>query len=311
MDFRTWNPDTVNWITLGFMSCWVVFMVTLERFFPYRKGLKIFRDGFWLDFFWYTIAQSYVLKIVIFDYIIAPAKIKLGFAHADYFSGWPLIAIVPVFFVFHDFYIYWFHRFQHESKILWRTHEAHHSVKEVDWLAGSRSHALEILINQTVEFLPIFFLLDVKTALIVVPIKATIDACWGMYIHSNIDVHSGKLQYFINGPEMHQWHHADHREVFYSNYGTKLAIWDWIFGTGFLPGLKPLSYAIFKPTNYGLPYEYPRGFFAQFVFAFKRFNVEKLESIPVVKKHLEFWPSLGRMLTEQNASEESDDRNLA
>ena len=62
------------------------------------------------------------------------------------------------FFVVHDFYIYWFHRLQHRSAILWRIHEAHHATPEVDWLSGSRSHALEILINQTVEFAPIFLL---------------------------------------------------------------------------------------------------------------------------------------------------------
>ena len=39
-------------------------------------------------------------------------------------------------------------------------------------------------------------------------IKGTIDAVWGMYIHSNIDVRAGVLQYVLNGPEMHRWHHA-------------------------------------------------------------------------------------------------------
>jgi len=62
------------------------------------------------------------------------------------------------FLVTHDLYIYLFHRLQHASKILWRTHEAHHSGKEVDFLAGSRSNALEIIINQTIEFAPIIIL---------------------------------------------------------------------------------------------------------------------------------------------------------
>ena len=279
-------------ITTTILFLWVPFMVTLERLYPYTKNIKFFREGWWLDFFWYTIFQSYFLKILIFDYIIAPLKTSLGLADSGIISHWPIWALVLLFLVTHDFYIYWFHRLQHNTKIFWRTHEAHHSVKTVDWLAGSRSHALEIIINQTIEFAPIFLLLDVKTAAIVVPIKALLDATWGMWIHANVDVHSGKLQYFFNGPEMHQWHHSNHREVFYSNYSTKFAFWDWIFGTGFLPGLQPFKYEFLKPQEFGLPYEYPREYFLQHAFAFKRFDVKKAENAVGVKSYIEWTKAL-------------------
>ncbi|HEY4788973.1 MAG TPA: sterol desaturase family protein, partial [Bacteroidales bacterium] len=176
----------------------------------------------------------------------------------------------------HDFYIYWFHRLQHHNKWLWRTHEAHHSGREIDWLAGSRSHFLEIMINQTIEFIPIFFLLDNHTAAFVYPVKALLDAVWGMWIHANINVKSGKLQYIINGPEMHQWHHGNHEEVFYKNFSTKLAVWDWIFGTGYLPNLKPLKAYFIKPAMFGLPYSFPREYFTQTVYSFKRFDIFNL-----------------------------------
>jgi sterol desaturase/sphingolipid hydroxylase (fatty acid hydroxylase superfamily) len=166
----------------------------------------------------------------------------------------------------HDFYIYWFHRWQHNSKILWRTHEAHHSVKEVDWIAGSRSHVVEIIINQTIEFAPIILL---GADPIVVPIKACIDAVWGMYIHSNINVRSGKWQYFINGPEMHQWHHAETVETYFANYATKFAFWDWMFGTAYLPNT--------KPNVFGLPYKYPKDYFLQHAFSVKRFDEDELK----------------------------------
>ena len=101
------------------------------------------------------------------------------------------------------------------------------------------------------------------------PIKALLDAVWGMYIHANIDVRSGKLQYIINGPEMHQWHHSNDRAVFFANYSTKFAVWDWLFGTAYLPGRK-------KPREFGLPYDYPRDYFLQHVFAVKRFEERSL-----------------------------------
>ncbi len=47
----------------------ILFMI-LERLFPYTKGQKLFREGFFDDFALYTIAQSYILSILIFSGII-------------------------------------------------------------------------------------------------------------------------------------------------------------------------------------------------------------------------------------------------
>ncbi|MCU0327600.1 MAG: sterol desaturase family protein [Chitinophagales bacterium] len=257
---------------------WAILMIVLEQLYPYQKDLKIFRRGFWLDLVWYTLIQSYFLQIVIFEWIIKPIRLYAFPDDHGLISHWPFWAIVLFFLVTHDFYIYWFHRLQHQIAFFWRTHEAHHSVRDVDWLAGSRSHFTEILINQTIEFLPIFLLLDAHSASYMVIIKGVIDATWGMWIHANVDVRSGKLQYFFNGPEMHQWHHANHHEVFYKNFSTKLAIWDWLFGTGFLPGLKPLSFDFIKPKIYGLPYAYPNGFFSQLIYALVRYDFSTFEN---------------------------------
>lgn len=257
---------TIVYYTTSILVLSVFVFVWLERKYPYTKGLPIFRDGFWVDLIWYTFIQSYFLQILIFDYIITPLDRTYHLSKLQLVGSWPVALQVLFFLVIHDFYIYWFHRAQHNSKLLWRTHEAHHSNKEVDWLAGTRSHSLEILINQTIEFAPIVLL---GANPIVVPIKALIDAVWGMYIHSNIDVRSGKLQYFINGPEMHQWHHANDRAVFYANYSTKFAVWDWIFGTAYLPGRK-------KPAEYGLYYDYPKDYFLQHLFAVKKVDEQKL-----------------------------------
>jgi sterol desaturase/sphingolipid hydroxylase (fatty acid hydroxylase superfamily) len=258
--------QTIVYYTTGILVLSVLVFIWLERKFPYTKGMPIFRDGFWVDLVWYTFIQSYFLKIFIFDYIIMPLDKTWHLSSLHLVSSWPVAVQVLFFLVVHDFYIYWFHRAQHHSKLLWRTHEAHHSNKEVDWLAGTRSHSLEILINQTVEFAPIVLL---GANPMVVPIKALLDATWGMYIHSNIDVRSGKLQYFINGPEMHQWHHSNDRAVFYANYSTKFSLWDWLFGTAYLPEHR-------KPDEFGLPYEYPRDYFLQHFFAVKRVDEKKL-----------------------------------
>jgi sterol desaturase/sphingolipid hydroxylase (fatty acid hydroxylase superfamily) len=237
-----------------------ILFIILERLFPYTKGQEIFREGFFDDLALYTIAQSYILSIIIFSFIINTIDESTGLSRLKLFADIPIWIQLIFFTITHDIYIYFMHRWQHSNKWLWRIHEAHHSPKKVDWLSGSRSHALEILINQTVEFAPIVLL---GAPVEVISYKGTISAVWGMYIHSNIDVKTGWLQKIINGPEMHRWHHSTGKGR-NRNFATKFAIWDWIFGTAYLPTS--------KPDEYGLKTYFPKNYFSQTLFAFRRFK---------------------------------------
>ncbi|HYQ17030.1 MAG TPA: sterol desaturase family protein [Polyangiaceae bacterium] len=243
----------MSWTLLSpaIIVAWALILSLLERIFPYNRQ-RLFRPGFFTDLVGYGLLQSYALGLLISG-LIALIDRSTGWSKLGLVSHWPVLGQLFFFFVLHDFYIYWFHRLQHYSDTLWRIHEAHHSVDDVDWLAGTRSHAFEILINQTVEFLPIVLL---GAAPEVALMKATLDAVWGMYIHSNLDVRVGLLQRVFNGPQMHRWHHARELEMPGKNFATKLAIWDWLFGTAYLPEHKPKSYGLAEPG-------YPKlGFFA-------------------------------------------------
>ncbi|MDH3252780.1 MAG: sterol desaturase family protein [Ignavibacteria bacterium] len=243
------------------IACWAVVLAILERKFPYVPGYKVFRQGFWTDFFWYTLFQSYFLALVI-AYIINTADQVTGGSRLGLVRGWPLWVQLVFFLVTHDFWQYWFHRFQHRTFLLWRTHEAAHAPLHVDWLAGSKSHASEILIAQTVEFAPIFLL----GASPEIPIlKGLIDALWGMYNHSNINLKTGWFLYVFNGPELHRWHHDLEVPRGGVNLSTKLSLWDWLLGTAYYPKSR-------KAGKYGLsegiafPYE---SYFAQVLHPFR------------------------------------------
>jgi len=232
-----------------------ILLIALERLFPYDRRQRFLRAGFWGDLVGYALVQSYLLGLVIAR-ITAWLDGATGLSRLHLVSGWSVPAQVAFFVVTHDLYIYLFHRLQHASPLLWRIHEAHHATTDVDWLSGSRSHALEILINQTIEFAPIVLL---GAAPEVAYIKLTIDALWGMYVHANLDVRTGRLQRLINGPEMHRWPHAiEIRDGV--NFATKLAFWDWLFGTAHLPAR--------KPSGYGLREAFPSGYVAQQIHAF-------------------------------------------
>jgi sterol desaturase/sphingolipid hydroxylase (fatty acid hydroxylase superfamily) len=255
------HMSKVERLSLGAIGTSAVIFALFERIIPYSKGQSLFREGFLDDFALYTIAQSYVLGIVIFSIIIARLDAVAGLSRLQLLSRWPLWLQVTFFVVTHDFYIYWMHRWQHRNRYLWRLHEAHHSPRSVDWLSGSRSHCLEILINQTIEFVPIVLL---GAAPDVVPLKGAISAVWGMYIHSNLNVHTGRLQWIINGPEMHRWHHTTGRGM-RSNYSTKLAIWDWMFATAYLPADQ-------RAKVYGVRTLFPKHYVAQTLYAFRPFR---------------------------------------
>ena len=47
-----------------------IFFIIVERIWPYTKGQEVLREGFFDDLALYTIAQSYILGILIFTYII-------------------------------------------------------------------------------------------------------------------------------------------------------------------------------------------------------------------------------------------------
>lgn len=259
--------STAELSSMILIASFAVIFIILERIFPYNKGQKILRAGFFDDLALYTIAQSYILGIIIFNYIIHFMDTTSGPYRLSLFSNIPIWIQLIFFTITHDFYIYWMHRWQHKNKWLWRIHEAHHSPEKVDWLSGSRSHALEILINQTIEFTPIV-LLGAPPA--VVAYKGVISAVWGMYIHSNLNIKEGRLQFIINGPEMHRWHHTTGKGR-NRNFSTKLAIWDWIFKTSYFPDNE-------KAQRYGLISSFPIHYIAQFFYAFRSFKRRKINT---------------------------------
>lgn len=249
--------DSIRLWSVVTIACSAFVLIVLERFFPYQPQ-RFARKGIGTDLIMYALVQSYVMGLLI-SYLISMIDDHTTLDRWHAVRDLPLTVQFAVFFITHDFYIYWFHRWQHSNPVLWRLHEAHHSTVDVDWLSGSRSHSLEILVNQTIEFAPILLLASPEIAVV----KGAVDAVWGMYIHSNIDVRTGWLQYIINGPEMHRWHHARDGAAHNKNFSTKLAIWDWMFGTAFRPTDS-------KPGAYGIGIEYPQNYFKQHVYAFRR-----------------------------------------
>jgi sterol desaturase/sphingolipid hydroxylase (fatty acid hydroxylase superfamily) len=253
-----------EYVSIIIIVSWALMLTALERIIPYQVGYPMFRKGYWMDFFWYTLVQSYFLGVLI-AFFIRWINRDGSVSGLHLITAWPLVLQVLFFVISHDIWQYWFHRIQHNNKYWWRTHEAAHATPEVDWLVGSRSHALEILVAQTVEFAPIV-LLGARPE--VALIKGTLDAVWGMYNHANIRVDHGKLIYFFNGPQLHRWHHNNNNPGTGVNFSTKLSVWDWIWKTAYLPKPDERPAYGFKGIDKYPVYSY----FRQFAYAFRKFK---------------------------------------
>lgn len=229
-------------------------IIALERWRPYDRQ-RFWRRGLWVDLIGYAVIQSAVLSIAI----DAAVRWLDGAIGTRWVTGWSFAGQLAFFVVTHDLYIYWFHRAQHRFGWLWRLHEAHHSAREVDWIAGARSHALEIAINQTIEVAAMVLLGASPEVMLA---KGAISVVSGMWIHANVRLSLGPLAWLINGPAQHRWHHAIDFAPPGKNFATKLALWDHLFGTAEArPG---------KPAGYGLADGFPDGFLAQQAHAFRR-----------------------------------------
>jgi sterol desaturase/sphingolipid hydroxylase (fatty acid hydroxylase superfamily) len=200
----------------------------------------------------YSLVQGYVLGVFV-AFLVHRMEPFAWPARVTVIARLPVVAQLAFFLVLHDLLLYWFHRWQHASRIMWRTHEPHHTNTEIDWVAGSRASPFEIILTEVMKYAPIVLLSAPPEVAV---LRGTIDAVWGMYLHSNIDVRSGFLQYVINGPEMHRWHHALDDAARNKNFATKFAVWDWLFGTAYRPREE-------RPRAYGIAEGVRDGYIAQ------------------------------------------------
>jgi len=233
-----WYVNYFYWLIALSLIVWA-----LEVFFPWRKNQSVFRKDFWLDTF-YMFFNFYIFKLIIF---IAFSNLTskffldvLGGEFKDFaifnMSGYELWIQLLVFFVVTDF-IQWFTHVQlHKYEFLWRFHKVHHSVEEMGFAAHLRYHWMENIFYTPMKYIVVmlFFGFEPASAFIVYYLSIAI----GHLNHANIKLTYGPLKYIFNNPVMHLWHHSynlpeDRRKGV--NFGISLSVWDYIFGTSYVP----------------------------------------------------------------------------
>jgi sterol desaturase/sphingolipid hydroxylase (fatty acid hydroxylase superfamily) len=148
------------------------------------------------------------------------------------------LQVIEVLFIA-DTGFYLAHRAFHAIPFLWRFHAVHHSIEEMDWLAGHRVHPVDQVLTKTASYLPVFALGFSDAAF---AIFGVIYFWQSLLIHSNVRVNFGPLKWIVASPQFHHWHHANEPAAIDRNFAGQLPLIDALAGTLFLPDRMPTTY---------------------------------------------------------------------
>lgn len=245
-------------------------LLTWEQLAPWRRQPRV-REGFWLDAF-YLLFNFYLFGLLGFQALATTthtafldALSALGVSDLALVDvgGLPKVAQLTLYLALRDLLQYGVHRLLHAVPLLWRFHQVHHSVRQMGVAANLRFHPMETIVYRSLEAIPmalVSFGLDDMFAVYAFGLVV------GHWNHANIRLPLGPLRYVLNGPQMHIFHHAaTPPRPHGANFGVVLSVWDWVFGTAWMPD---------EGRDHALGFEgverYPRGFLAQLVAPLRR-----------------------------------------
>ena len=142
-----------------------------------------------------------------------------------------------------DFSYYVLHFLYHKVPFLWAFHKVHHSSTALNPVTQYRIHPIELIINNLRALVVITIVNSMfdylnrgyfapQTYFGVNILLLTFNS-WGSNLrHSHVKLtYFNWLENFLISPFQHQIHHSSQKELYDKNLGSKLAIWDRIFGT--------------------------------------------------------------------------------
>jgi sterol desaturase/sphingolipid hydroxylase (fatty acid hydroxylase superfamily) len=127
-----------------------------------------------------------------------------------------------------DLFLYWIHRGMHRQRTLWLTHVFHHTIDQLWWLSGSRTSVTHLLLFAVPQILIGYYVLQFTG--MEAGIAFSIGVVVNVWIHTNISVNLGSLQWLLITPDYHRLHHST-RGLSGKNLGFVFTIWDRMFGT--------------------------------------------------------------------------------
>jgi sterol desaturase/sphingolipid hydroxylase (fatty acid hydroxylase superfamily) len=209
-------------------------------------------DIFYL--FFNTFVFGVVFGWAIFSYqfvsngIIASLVALVGPASPSELPAWLTRSVVTVMLFLAYELGYWFnHWLSHKVPVLWEFHKVHHNAEVLTPLTNFRVHPVYTFVFANILALATaiangfgnymfgdttyqYALSDTNIILV-------------LFIHAYVHLQHSHMWIAFRGvtgrifvsPAHHQVHHSDNPKHFNKNYGSCLAVWDWMFGTLYVP----------------------------------------------------------------------------
>ncbi|MDP5210218.1 sterol desaturase family protein [Microbulbifer sp. 2205BS26-8] len=243
----------VDWLILAFLGSVIVF-VSLEKLFPKYENQVILRKEWGLDLFYFCFNHLAISAILIYaNYHVTHFDWAVSAEVQALIGSVPIALQLVVVILCADFVLYWEHRIFHETQYLWPVHAVHHSVQNMDWLAGSRSHFIQTFSERAMVMVPLYLLGVGETVLNLYVAFAALQA---VLIHCNVGLPFGPLKYIFVTPQFHHWHHSSEKPAIDTNYSAHTILFDWLFNTMHFPREH-------WPAKYGTTGKFPQSYLGQ------------------------------------------------
>lgn len=267
----------LDWFLLNLILFSAIF-IPLERLFARREDQPVLRRGWKTDLTYFFISTLAVQLTTLLT--LKPAAVLFSWAMIPSLQTWvrslPYVAQFFLLMFAVDIVQYWVHRVFHLVPWLWKFHAVHHSTDAMDWLAGSRLHVVEQVLTRGVTFVPIYLLglgpedPAAFAYIVFITFHST-------FIHANVRLNLGPLNWWLTTPQFHHWHHAIEREAIDKNFAVHFPVLDLLFGTFYLPAT--------WPTGYGIHDRVPVGWLRQLFYPFMPKPKPDTDAPPAVEVH--------------------------
>ena len=229
------------------LTCLV--FVPLERLFALNGEQKVFRAG-WANDLVFLLLNGVVSKLGMLAVVVASLFVAERIVPAsiqDTVGGLPFWIQIPLIILLTDLGVYWIHRMLHAVPTLWRFHEIHHSSEELDWLAATRVHPVDQILNRGA---PLLVVIALGFSVWSISVCALQFHWHAILVHSNVRIGFGPVRFLLVSPAFHHWHHSRDREARDKNFAAQLSFLDALFGTLHMPqGQMPTAYGLDQPMR--------------------------------------------------------------
>lgn len=215
------KDDLIYWFVPIFLLA-----VVLEYYYGRARNLDLHQADDTKASFWmllYVMIADIIPKLVGFTLIyylheISPLRDVVG----RQWWAWTLL------FFLDDFTYYWFHRLNHQVRIMWAGHVNHHSAVRMHYVTALRQGVGERL-HKYFFWIPLALL---GFDALMIFMMMSINLFYQFWTHTETVRRLPRaIEWLFNSPSHHRVHHASNIRYLDTNHAGVLILWDRLFGS--------------------------------------------------------------------------------